>query len=142
MSDQEPLAQELRAVEAALTSLVPMPPAAADRDRLMFAAGRAAAGPQRPWVWPAALAATALLALVVGRRTAPQLVVGPEPQIARPTITEHDPESFVVTTSPSSYLQLRRQLDRLDYADVGGVSTDARSHAPASHQALLHELLN
>jgi hypothetical protein len=129
-------------LEASLSSLVPTSPSAADRDRLMFAAGRAAAGSQRPWAWSAALAATALLALVVGRRTAPQLVAGPEPQIARPTITEHEPESFVVTTLPSSYLQLRRHLDRLDFADVGGVATDARSHAPASHQALLHELLN
>lgn len=143
MSDRESLAPELKAVEAALSSLAPTSPTAADRDRLMFAAGRAATGPRRPWVWPVAAVATALVALVVGRQTAPQPANVPASPIAQPMTIEHRADVFVAATSPSSYLQLRRRFHRLDaVADVGAAAADPNSPHPTSHQALLHELLN
>ena len=65
-SEELPL-QDLTATEAALAALAPAP-AALDRDRLMFQAGRAAR-PVAPWSWPAATgvltAVAAALALVM-----------------------------------------------------------------------------
>lgn len=141
MSDREPLTPELKAVEAALSGLVPMPATAADRDRLMFVAGRAAGRSQRSWAWSAATAATVLAALIIGRQTAPQLANAPAPQIAQSITIEPDADAFVAANSPTSYLQLRRNLERFDVADVGPAPSAAASR-PTSHQALLHELLN
>ncbi|HLA85859.1 MAG TPA: hypothetical protein VJL29_13800, partial [Thermoguttaceae bacterium] len=70
----------LAAVEAALASLCPAP-LGVDRDRLMFLAGSASARRgRRQWLWPAATAATTLLAvglatMLVFRPTSP--LVGP-----------------------------------------------------------------
>jgi hypothetical protein len=143
MSDREPLTPELKAVEAALASLAPTAASAAERDRLMFAAGRAAARPRGAWPQVVGTIGLAAAAILVGRFTAPRVVPSPEPLIAAPTVTE--PERSVAisaSASPSSYVQLRRQLPGLDFADAGPVPTAAPVAGPTSRQALLHELLN
>ena len=67
---------EINALESALGKLSPSP-AALDRDRLMFQAGRVAA--RRPWLWPAVAGAASLtaaaLALVLVFRSAPVAIV-------------------------------------------------------------------
>ena len=68
MNSAEAVARR-KAIEAQLAGLRPST-AALDRDRLMFAAGRAAAA-RSHWSHAAALVAAASVALVVGRWSAP-----------------------------------------------------------------------
>jgi len=81
---EERLSPELSAIEAALASLAPGP-SRVDRDRVMFLAGQAAArtagktrGRIGGWLWPAATAASLLLAATLGAA----LALRPAQQIA------------------------------------------------------------
>jgi hypothetical protein len=143
MSDREPLAPELKAVEAALASLAPTPASTAERDRLMFAAGRAAARPRS--AWPQVVGAIGLVAaaLVAGRFTAPRVAPAPDPQIAAPIMTS-DESSFAATAavSPNSYLGLRSHIEQFDFADARSVGAAGSVVGPLSRQALMDELLN
>lgn len=111
---------ELMAVEAALASLSPAP-SGVDRDRLMFLAGTASAGRSRAhWTWPAATAATTLLAVWLGA----MLAVRPAAPLGGP-IAGDQPGPAGETSSPvqramavgddaepirADYLVLRRKV--------------------------------
>lgn len=70
---EEEMNRDLAATEAALSTLTPAP-SGVDRDKLMFLAGRASAGTSlatgapagTSWLWPAATAASALIAVCLG----------------------------------------------------------------------------
>jgi hypothetical protein len=122
--------EDLNATEASLAALVPIP-AALDRDRLMFQAGRAAPAGFH-WGWPAATgilaAVAAALALVMILRppvvtetvvvrspvesapapppskTAPELSEGPEIVALAP------PAGQAESLAPAGYLRLQEQI--------------------------------
>jgi hypothetical protein len=117
---------EMNDVEASLGKLSPSP-AALDRDRLMFQAGRASV--RVPWLWPAAAATATLtaaaLALVLVFRPAPLSVVETKVVIIHketlpPTpFSEPPPESWVKaevwTDEPrpqTDYLRRRQEVLR------------------------------
>jgi len=123
------MSEELAAVENALSSLRPTP-TGVDRDRVMYLAGRAAAGgpldsPRRPagWLWPSATAASLLLAVTFATvwlaRGKPVVVYRDRP-VAAPQPAEQprlatDENEEVKVASPqrpwrNDYLQLRRLL--------------------------------
>jgi len=167
MSDQEPLTPELKGLEAALASLTPTPLAVADRDRLMFAAGRAERiRAQRMNFGGAAVLVAALTIMTIWvqkPRSEPPTQQQAGTLIRVPpgasVVFEHDnqervrirvpsmdevPSSFSIAdlASPTSYFQLRRQLNSLD-AVTADAAPPSSSVAPASSpQALFHELLN
>lgn len=145
MSDREPLAPELKAVEAALASLAPLPTTTADRDRLMFAAGRAAV--QRPSPWPQSLAvAVVVFGFLYLNRQGSQPTSPPTQRLAG-TTTAVPPGAAIAFekadfTNPSSYLQLRRNAVDLD-TSIAAVPVTAPMHAvPTSRQDMIRELLN
>jgi hypothetical protein len=117
-------------LEAALAGL--QPAAALDRDRLMFAAGQAAAMPRGRWFWPASSAALLLVSLGLGTalamRPAPTETVrivyrdvekpaptvpAPEPP---PPSMQSQPDRVIADGTPprhgADYLQMRRQVLR------------------------------
>lgn len=125
--------REREPLESALAGLQPAP-AALDRDRLMFAAGQAAA-PRRSWLWPTSAAALVCLSLGLGAalamRPAPVETVrvvylpAPEPTNVTPPLPVPDrtplptppPDADArvadtTTLSGGDYLQLRRQVLR------------------------------
>jgi hypothetical protein len=109
---ERPLDPALTDLERALGALAPVP-AALDRDRLLFEAGRRAAR-RRGWYWPGATAALALLAAGLG--TALVLRAGPPPvermvsiPAAQPTPSP-DPEEDPPFASRPNYFRLREQL--------------------------------
>jgi hypothetical protein len=122
-------------LEAALAGL--QPAAAFDRDRLMFAAGQAAATPRHGWLWPSATAALVFLSLglatALATRPGPtetvrivyQNEVKPAPAVPRPEVSQPDlppsaapsePDRMVADGTPprrgADYLQMRRQVLR------------------------------
>lgn len=125
--EREPLESALAGLKPAATTL--------DRDRLMFAAGQAAA-PKRTWLWPASSAALFCLSLGLGvalaARPAPietvrvvylpaetrdikQAAPAPEPEMTPAPAPRSDPDARVADTTPAlggDYLQLRRQVLR------------------------------
>jgi len=157
-SEEFPI-QDLKATEAALAALAPTP-AALDRDRLMFQAGRAAR-PGPSWGWPAATgilaAVAATLALVMVTR--PPVVtetvvirvsVEPTPApIPLKTEPETPADSPIVAFRPvevetgslasPGYLQLQEQILRwgLDALPSGPPTTLAKP--PLTVEKLLGE---
>ncbi len=145
------------AIEAALAALAPAP-AALDRDRLMFQAGRAAGG-AASWGWPAAtgaltaLAAALALVMVLRPPVVTQTVVVRVPAEATPAPAPPKPEpetpadsprvtarpAEVATSSPISpgYLRLQEQILRwgLDALPAG------RPAAPAEPPITVEQLL-
>lgn len=128
-------------LEAQLAGLRPTT-AAVDRDRLMFAAGRAAAAPMR-WTNAATFVAAACAALAIGRWTAPTAAPFlPESssiaqQSAPPSIVDFAQAAEL--RDPASLLQLRLHFDALDAPRGSSISP---SPAAVSPRALLHEMLN
>lgn len=119
---------ELSALETSLGKLSPTP-AALDRDRLMYQAGRASA--RVSWLWPAVAGAASLtaaaLALVLAFRPAPLSVVEQRVVVIRqqtppvaPAHTETLPEPWVETSVQSDepplpqaeYLRRRQEVLR------------------------------
>lgn len=149
--------KDLTATEAALAALTPVP-AALDRDRLMFQAGRAARG-TASWAWPAAtgvltaLAAALALVMVLRPPVVTETVVihvpvevPPAPAPPKPapeTPVESSPATSrpaeVATSSPISpgYLRLQEQILRwgLDALPAG------RPTAPAAPPITVEQLL-
>lgn len=143
MSDREPLAPDLKALEAALASLTPAPTSAAERDRLMFAAGRAATHRAPHWFRDVATYVGIFLALMLGRWSAQLGAPSPTLQIAAPIAIEPNHSTAAANlAAPSSYFQLRRHLDTLELAGVDSVPSTSGAAPPTSPQALMHELLN
>jgi len=120
--------EELKAVEAALGSLVPQQ-GEFDRDQLMYRAGVASArgGRSTLWAWPAATAVMTLLATTLAVSLAISLAGRSEPRVVErikyvpadgPSKTTSDPspqgvamdqdQQVAVKVSPGSYLHLRR----------------------------------
>lgn len=130
-----------KAIEAQLAGLRPAT-VELDRDRLMFAAGRAAAVRNR-WTHASSLVAAACLALVVGRwsvqvaaPSAPeQALIAQQP--AAPSDADFAQSNAV--RNPSSLLQLRLHADDLD---ASRTASAASSPAAVSPRALMYELLN
>jgi len=140
---EERVRQDLTGVEAALSSLRPTP-TGVDRDRLMYLAGRAAAGsldsprPRGWWVWPSATAASLLLAVTFATmwhaRGEPMVVYRDRP-VAAPQPAERPgvaTEEEVESASPrkewrTDYLRLRRLVltDGIDAAIPQSRSTPA-----------------
>ncbi|HUT95692.1 MAG TPA: hypothetical protein VMY37_39925 [Thermoguttaceae bacterium] len=148
---EERVRQDLTGVEAALSSLTPTP-TGVDRDRVMYLAGRAAAGgsldlPRRRawWLWPSATAASLLLAVtfaamwhargepVVVYRDRPVAAPQPAEQPRVATEEKQEVEGEVAIASPGApwrtdYLQLRRLVT------MRGIDALPESRAaPASH---------
>jgi hypothetical protein len=125
------MSEQPERVESALAGLKPAP-AALDRDRLMFAAGQAAA-PKRGWRWPATSAALFSLSLglsaALALRPTPvetvrivylppdvkQAAPAPLPDVPPAPAPRADPEARVADTTPTvggDYLRLRSQVLR------------------------------
>lgn len=121
--------QDLTRTEAALAALAPTP-AALDRDRLMFQAGRAAR-PGPWWGWPAATgilaAVAATLAVVMVTRPpvvtetvvvrvpvepapAPIAPTTPEPPADSPIVAFQPAEAATESLTPPGYLRLQKQI--------------------------------
>jgi hypothetical protein len=114
---------EMNDLEASLAGLSPSP-AALDRDRLMFQAGRASVGVR--WLWPACTGAAVLtaaaLALVLVLRPAPILIVEQRVVSVRqetpPPVPPHSdppPEPWLETSAPlpqTDYLRRRQEVLR------------------------------
>lgn len=83
---------DLSATEAALAALAPAP-AALDRDRLMFQAGRAAGG-AAGWGWPAATGALTALAAALA------LVMVLRPPVVTETVVVHVPVEVTPAPAP------------------------------------------
>ncbi len=120
----------LTPLEEALRRLAPLP-AALQRDRVMFEAGRASARSARPWQAAAAtsaLAAVALGAVLLFHRPAPvvverTIVLGAPPPAVEPAPPEERPDPGTAPTPPpvlsaplafgeSEYLRRRRDVIR------------------------------
>ena len=142
MSDREPLTPELKSVEAALASLVPLPPSTADRDRWMFAAGRASgAATRRNWIMPTAAVVLGLSAFALGTQYSRHAGASPAVEIAAPLPFAPDERSSVTESpSPASHLELRRNFDDLD-SFIADSATPMQAD-PTSRQELFRELIN
>jgi len=118
---------ELKAVEAALTTLTPAA-SAINRDQLMFCAGQAAAR-RGGWLWPATAAAMGMLALTLAiagwTRPTPQpterIVFVPAPPPESPSTPESEPtpagsDTLISEEASASHngnlLQMRRYVVR------------------------------
>ena len=147
MSDREPLTPDLKAVEAALASLAPAAPSAADRDRWMFAAGRASASVSHRGrvTYAAAFVLLGLSAFASGAPYARYFGPPQSVEIASPTPFGPNPSSNSTATaadSPASYLQLRRSIGALE-SSVAVSEPPMPMHAvPASRREIFRELLN
>jgi hypothetical protein len=116
---QDPLAPELKPVEAALARLTPAR-SRLDRDRLMFEAGAASVRPRsrQAWIWPSIAAGLAVVAIsesiVLVRRPDPRVVVArQEAAPARDGAAGPDPVHILVETRPPSDVRERTN-------DLGG----------------------
>jgi hypothetical protein len=168
MSERKPLTPELQAVEAALASLSPTPVDPAERDRLMFAAGRAVG--KRPhfmrdglvpacvtlmifcgWLWIVDMRSPRWRSTAMPN--APTIVSPSGPQVGvAPTVVlpafpggASDVDFAAVDLSaPTSYFQLRRHLDEIElvFDGPGLRSVDDLPPTAKSRRDLLHELLN
>jgi hypothetical protein len=151
---------DLARLEAALKGLAPSP-GRLSHDRLLFAAGRAAALRWR-WLWPAATAVLAVVAAGLGTalflRPGPLIVervvkervpvpVPPAPQLdpddepdpaPPPLVTPAEPER-VASAAPGSYLEMRNQVIRWG-ADAlprpAAVATPAPAPEPRDRRAI------
>jgi hypothetical protein len=143
MSDREPLTPELKAVEAALASLVPTSPSAAARDQLMFTAGRDASHRRASWTQVASTLMIVAVSVLYGRWSVRPVAPSPAVQIARPFV---GPADGAATASehvdPSAYGQLRRRLRTFDVAGIDAAPRSSSPDGQPSYQHLLRELLN
>jgi len=124
MSEKEELTESMKAVEAALASLVPRADRL-DRDRLIFLAGRESAiaesVPRARWVWPGALAAmttaAAVLLVMLWYQPEPPVVVKyVEVPVQRPDPGEavsEDGSPPTEPTEPSAYPPHEPEEERL-----------------------------
>lgn len=109
--------------EEALKSLAPAP-ACLDRDQLLFRAGQASSR-RRGWVWPAASAVLAAVALTLGAllvfRSAPppieriiQVPAPPTQPMDRPLLEDSPsvPDAVTAVPRPPGYLRLRDEVLR------------------------------
>lgn len=166
---QEMLRYELAAVEAALSSLKPAT-SALDRDRVMYLAGRAAAAASRPsagrrpftWFWPAATAASLLVAATLGAvvigRGQPQpvervvYVKVAEPAAEAPSGAVATQRGIALHRDPQietrhDHFKLRRLvlnegIDAIDRCGTGAPAERKGANEPSSYRAMLREFLD
>ncbi len=127
----EPLKPSLDAVDAGLRRLSPAP-AALDRDRLMYRAGRTSV--PSGWMWPAATGISSLAALVLGvllltrpepaPRITERIVYLPSPEKAVAPAPSVIPEPAPILASPEPmgdlphYRQIQERILRWDLEGV------------------------
>jgi hypothetical protein len=142
----EPLNPDLSALEASLRTLAPTP-AAVDRDRLMYAAGRASA--PRAWAWPLAAVTSTLAACVLGvllllrpeSRPAERIVYVPVPAPSpeQPTVEPAStPEEAAPSwLAPSRSRRLEEQILRWDLDALPPTPTPGGRPTGESYHMLL-----
>lgn len=131
MDEPLPRPEDLSELEQRLSAW--RPAAAAQADRMLFAAGRASA-PRAgtPLFWPAASACLALLAVALGGwlaaergerlALAEQLRRSPSPVPAPPSVLADGGLSVPDAPPPDNYLEVRRALERDPDAELPHVS--------------------